>query len=96
MRDARVWGALLGAVLLVSCGGGRRRAQGPAGPGLSQLTPDPAPLCGDFGRPYVAPNSVGMTNPAAPPPGAGMLNALQSRIAREGEAFSLYAQADQE
>lgn len=60
------------------------------------LTPDPPPLCGDFGRPYIAPESTGQTQPATPPPGLGTLNVIQSRIAREGEGFELYAAHDQE
>ncbi len=82
---------------LMACGGGRR-ATGGGGTYVAgtTLTPDPPPICGDFGRPYIAPESVGMTNPAQPPPGLGTLNALQSRIAREGDSFALYAEADQE
>ncbi len=89
---------ILLSLVLLACGGGRRASQTGyvGGDAPTTLTPDPPPLCGDFGRPYIAPESTGQTQPATPPPGLGTLNAIQSRIAREGEGFELYAEADQE
>ena len=53
---------LLGCLTLASCG---RRPPVTTGGAMPQqvagttLTPNTPPLCGDFGRPYLAPNSVG-------------------------------------
>ncbi len=60
------------------------------------LSADPPPLCGDFGRAYLAPGARGQSNPAAPPPGLGTVGPLDSRIFREGEAFKSYSDQDQQ
>ncbi|MGD8280689.1 MAG: hypothetical protein PVF69_06010 [Gemmatimonadota bacterium] len=94
----------LGAVAIAAC---RRRPaantgtiqgqpQGaPAAVGTT-LTPDEPPLCGDFGRAYLAPGSRGQSNPAAPPRGLGTVGPLDSRIYREGDGFKTYTDQDQE
>jgi len=81
--------------VLAACGGGRA-PQGPAGPSPTTLSEDAPPVCGDYGRPYVAPRFMAGAQPAQPAPGGGHLGPLESRIAREGASFQLYAAPDQE
>jgi hypothetical protein len=67
---------------------------GPTAPGTT-LSADPSPLCGDFGRGYIAPGARGQSNPAEPPSGLGSVGPLDSRVFREGDGFKAYPDADQ-
>lgn len=85
--------AIFGALCLTACGGSRAQsgsfAQGEAQT-PTRLTPTSPPLCGDFGRPYLAPESQGQTNPAPPPQNAGVLDERLSRIVSEGDGLKDY------
>ena len=90
------------AMAITACGGRRRTvtagtavAAAPTQPGTT-LTPNSPPLCGDFGRPYIAPGALGLTDPTPPPPGLGTVDERRSRILLEGEAYkSDYSHDDQ-
>lgn len=84
------------ALPLTACGGRRQvttQAPMPQQAGTT-LTPNAPPICGDFGRPYLAPGSTGMANPVMPPEGLGVLDERQSRMYVEGDLSNAYGQQD--
>ena len=89
----------LAALSITACGG-RRQPVTTTGAMPQQagttLTPNSPPICGDFGRPYLAPGSTGMASPVMPPPGLGTLDERQSRMYVEGDLTSDYAPEDLE
>lgn len=87
----------LTALTITACGGRRQvttQAAMPQQVAGTTLTPNSPPLCGEFGRPYLAPGSTGMSNPVMPPPGLGTLDERQSRMYVEGDLTNAYSQAD--
>lgn len=86
------------ALMVGACGGGSTTTAvaAPATVAGTTLTPSAPPICGEFGRPYLAPGSTGMMDPVLPPPGLGVLDERTSRIYVEGDLSDAYSQEDQD